>query len=283
MGGKSEKTQTTSQTQSTNPWEPTQPFLNGVLGQLQGQLGNTGLTQTETNALNSIQDSAGQFAPQIKAVAGDMMAGGGATDQAANLNKAYTDYQSRMAPMADGQMIGQNSGLKPYLDTIMNDVQSQVNGQFAAAGRDFSGMNQQALARGFTQAAAPVIANQYNQDVQNRINAAQALYGAGVQNASGLSQMQQQKLNNQQAGVQLGNDTNYGQNAILNAEAARRNIPTQALGLLAQIGIPIAGLGTQTTGSSTTNQQDKMSGAQQFGLLAKGANDMINPLKFLGF
>jgi hypothetical protein len=274
MGGKSSSTQSTSQSQTTAPWEAAQPFLNNVLGQLNTQMGNTGLTGAETNALNAIETNAGQNASNINGLVGNLMAGGGATDQANNLNKAYTDYQTRLAPTADGQEMGANSGLKAYLDTIMNDVQGQVNGQFAAAGRDFSGMNQQTLARGFTQAAAPVIANQYNTDVQNRMNAANSLYGAGVSNAQGLAGLQQQKLANQQAGVQLGESTNYGQNAILNAEAARRNIPLQSLGLLAQIGIPIAGLGSQTTGTSSTQKNDKMSGAQQFGLITGGLSKL---------
>ena len=274
MGGKSSSTQTSSQSQTTAPWQDAQPFLKSTLEQLNSQLGNTGLTSNETNALNTIVANAGQYSPQIAGIANSLMSGGGATDQAGKLNDAYNQYNARLAPTADGQMIGANSGLKPYLDTIMNDVQGQVNGQFAAAGRDFSGMNQQALARGYAQGAAPVIAAQYNQDNQDRLNAANSLYSAGVSNANGLASMNQQKLSNQQAGVQLGQDTNYGQNAILQAEAARRGIPTQALGLLAQIGVPIAGLGSQSTGTGTTTQEGKMSGAQQFATIAGGLGSL---------
>ncbi len=57
------------------------------------------------------------------------------------------------------------------------------------------------------------------------------------------------------------------------AEAARRGIPVQALGLLAQIGIPIAGLGGQSSGTSTGTQQ--MSGAQQFATIAGGIGSMM--------
>ena len=59
-------------------------------------------------------------------------------------------------------MIGANSALKPQLQTIQDDVTNTTNGQFAAAGRDMSPANYQAVARGVAQGEAPVIANQYN-------------------------------------------------------------------------------------------------------------------------
>jgi len=64
--------------------------------------------------------------------------------------------------------------------------------------------------------------------------------------------------------------------AKMAAEAQRRGIPVQALGLLPQIGVPIAGLGSQTSGQSQGTQQ--MSGAQQFGTIASGIGNL---LKFL--
>jgi hypothetical protein len=77
--------------------------------------------------------------------------------------------------------------------------------------------------------------------------------------------LQQQKLANQGQGVtaagQAGAASNVGYDATLAAEAQRRNIPVQALGLLAQIGVPIAGLGSQSQGTSQTEKQ--MSGIEQ--------------------
>ncbi len=285
MGGTSKTSQT--QTSTTNPWEPAQPFLKGILGQLNGQLGNTGVTANENSALNTIvsnAQNATQFAPQIQSYANELLQGGGANNQAGNVNQNYLDYQRRLAPTADGTQIGANSGLKSYLDTILSDVTSSVNGQFAAAGRDFSGANQQALARGYAQGAAPVIAAQYNTDFANQRGAADALYGAGNTNAGILSGLQQQALANKGAGVQAAGQaldaSNVGANAILAAEAQRRGIPVQAMGLLAQIGVPIAVLGGQSTGTATGTQQ--MSGAQQFGLIANGIGNLWPkaPIKF---
>lgn len=263
MGGKSTSTQETNQSSTTAPWLEAQPALKGILGQLTGQLGNTGITGAESGALDALKANAanaGQFLPQIEGLLKDMFAGGGAT-------AGLDDYKRRLAGTADGTQIGANSGLRPYLDTISNDVQNRVNSMFAGAGRDLSGANQGALARGIAEGTAPVIASQYNTDVGNMRSAADALYGADSTTA-------QRALANRQAGAQMAptvfETQNAGQKAILEAEALRRGIPMQALGLLAQIGIPIAGLGSQSTGKSTTTGEQNMSGAQQFATIAGG-------------
>ena len=64
-----------------------------------------------------------------------------------------------------------------------------------------------------------------------------------------------------------------GANATLAEEAIRQGIPVQNLGLLAQIGTPIAQLGQQSSGT-TTGTQD-MSGAQQFATLAGGISSLL--------
>ena len=169
-------------------------------------------------------------------------------------------------------MVGNNPALAAQLAQIQTDVGNSVNSQFAAAGRDFSGANQMAYGRGVAAGEAPVIAAQYNTDVANQMAAANALYGAGNTTANTLSGMQQQYLANQGQGVTAAQSAldaqNYGANATLAEEAQRRGIPVQALGLLAQIGVPIAGLGGQTNGT-TTGTQD-MSGANQFAAIAGG-------------
>jgi hypothetical protein len=141
-----------------------------------------------------------------------------------------------------------------------------------------------ALGRGIMQGVAPTIAAQYNQNVQNQQGAAGNLYNAGNTNSGILAGLQQQKLANQGQGVtamgQATDAANAGANATLQAEAARRGIPVQALGLLAQIGIPIAGLGGQSTGQSQGTQQ--MSGAQQFATIAGGAGNLFKSIMPFG-
>lgn len=265
MGGESkQETQTQSQTQ---PWEPAQPLLKGILGQLNGQLGNTGITQNETNALNAFE----QNNPQIQSYAQTLLKGGGATDQAGNVQSGYDAYKAATTPLAT------NTDYNPYntpgfataLKTMAEDISNGINGQFASAGRDFSGLNGQTVARGIAQGVAPTIAAQYNQNVTNQQGAASNLYNASNTNAGILTGLQQQSLTNQGQGASAATDS---MSATLAAEAARRGIPLQSLGLLAQIGIPIAGLGQQSSGTSTTTGQ--MSGAQQFATIAGGIGSL---------
>lgn len=280
-------TSETSQTQSstTNPWDKATPALTGILGQLGVNLGNTGLTGNETGALNTLQTNAGtanRFAPQIGDYAGELLSGGGATNQAGNVNQNYLDYRANTQPLASNTDYNpyNTPGLKDALSTMTGDITNGVNGQFAAAGRDLSGANSMALGRGLTQGLAPTLVNQFNTNRTAQQGAAGNLYNAGNTNAGLLAGLQQQKLANQGQGIgaaSAANDAqNAGANAALQAEAARRGIPVQALGLLAQIGIPIAGLGGQSTGQSQGTQQ--ASGAQQFGQIAGGLGSLFGGL-----
>jgi hypothetical protein len=258
------------------------PAVNGMLGQVSTGLNHTALTGTETGAINTLEanaPSASQYAPQIGANATNLLNGGGAQNQNPMLNAAYKNYYAQTNPLASNTNYDpmQTPGLGTQLQGIQNNVQNSVNGQFAAAGRDMSGMNQQQLAYGIAQGEAPVITNQYNQNVQNQQGAAQGQYNAGNTTAGALDTTNAAANANTQTGTQAATDATTAQNASANAElsaeAARRGIPVQALGLLAQIGIPIAGLGTQTSGTQTGS--NTMSGAQQFGTIANGIGSMI--------
>ena len=116
------------------------------------------------------------------------------------INGAYDQYRAALAPFARGDYVDPASdpALRSYLDVLKNDVSSQVNGMFAGAGRDLSGMNQQALARGITQAEAPVLLDAYNRALAGQRSAIDALYGAGGQTAGLLSNLDQARLANQQ-------------------------------------------------------------------------------------
>jgi hypothetical protein len=235
--------------------------MNGILSTLQGSLGNTGLNPAESQALNNIAGNAqgvSRFVPAINKSTASLLAGGGALNQAPAVQAAFNQYGANTNPLAN------NTDYNPYntpgfadaLKTMNSDITNQINGQFAAAGRDFSGANSQALARGLSQGDAQAIAAQYNQNVQNQQAAAQNIYNAGNTNAGILSGLQQQYLTNQQAGVNQVptglNSANAGANAIWNAQVGAQQLPLQNLGLLSSIGIPIAGLGGQSSGTSNT-------------------------------
>ncbi len=278
MGGQSTTTQT--QQSQTAPWQAAQPMLQGILSQIGSGLNNAGLTSAETGALDTLQRNAAQgnpYAGQIGDYAQSLFNGGGANAQAPNVQGNLSTLQNYLTPYANGSMVSNNPALAAQLAQIQTDVGNSVNSQFAAAGRDFSGANQMAYGRGVAAGEAPVIAAQYNQDVGNQLASANALYNAGNTTANTLAGMQQQYLANQGQGVTAAQSAldaqNYGANATLAEEAQRRGIPVQALGLLAQIGTPIAQLGSQTNGT-TTGTQD-MSGAQQFATLAGGIGNLL--------
>jgi hypothetical protein len=277
MGGQS----TTSQTQQsqTAPWQAAQPDLTSILGQLNPLISNSGLTPTESSAIGQLSQNAAQgnpFTGQITGLASNLLNGGNATSQASNLQSGLSGLQSQLTPYANGSMIGNNPALQAQLAQIASDTTNQVNGQFAAAGRAFSGANQQALARGISQGEAPVIASQYNQDVANQMNAANSLYNAQNTTSGTLSGLNQQALANQLQGVSSAqgalNAQNYAPQQQLALAQLAQSIPAQNLQLLAQIGVPIAGLGSQTNG--TTQGTQDMSGAQQFGAIAGGLGSL---------
>jgi hypothetical protein len=251
--------------------------LTGILGQINGYLPQTGLTGTQSNALNTIEHNnatASAYSPAIQNYTTNMLNGGGALNQAGAVNQNYLNYQKATQPLASNTDYNpyNTPGFKDAINTAISDITNSTNGQFAAAGRDFSGMNSQALGRGIMQGIAPTIASQYNQNVQNQQNAASNLYGAG-NTTSGL-QTGLQTLANTNAGtgvssVGAGLDAmNQGAKSTLAAEAEKLGIPLQNLGMLANIGVPIAGLGSSSSGTSTTNNQ--MSGADQFAKIMSG-------------
>ncbi|TGN75970.1 tail fiber domain-containing protein [Bradyrhizobium yuanmingense] len=281
MGGESKQTQTTQS--QTQPWTEAQPLLKNILTQLQGGLNNTGVTSAENGALNTIvqnaSNSATKYAPAVDNYATALLNGGNATAQSGNVNDAYQAYLRATQPLASNTNYDpmQTPGIGDQLTALKDNITQSVNGTFAGAGRDFSGYNQKALASGLAAGLAPVLTAQYNANVANQQGAAKDLYNASNTTAGIQTSLTQQDLANRGQGVtaagQAVDTANAGANATLAAEAQRRGIPVQALGLLAQIGIPIAGLGSESNGTSTTTNQ--MSGVQQFMGITSGLANLF--------
>ena len=270
MSGKSE----TKQQSTTEPWKPAQPALTSILGQLQGLIPNSGITPGMESAFGQLESSAQQgnpFAGQIGGVVGNLLNGGGATAQAPAIQSAFDTFKAQTNPLASNTNYDpmQTPGLADSLKTMMGDIGTSINGQFAAAGRDLSGMNTQTLARGLTQGLAPILTQQYNQNVQNQQGAASNLYNAGNTTGGLLAGLNQQGIANQVQGITSANDAltaqNYGPATMLQLEQLKQGIPMQNLGLLTQIGVPIAGLGSQSQGTSTTKQPWSQTFAQVAG------------------
>jgi hypothetical protein len=170
-----------------------------------------------------------------------------------------------LTPFARGDYVNpaSNPALQSYLDTIRDDVSNSVNGQFAAAGRDLSGMNTQTLARGIAQGEAPVLVDAYTKARDQQAAAINSLYGAGNSSAGLLSNLDQTRLANQQAGIGASNAAlqarDAGANSLLSVEALRRALPLQNIAQLQNLIVPMAQLGNSSSGNSTkttTQSQD---------------------------
>ena len=168
------------------------------------------------------------------------------------LGSSLSAYQNQLNPIANASLDPRtNPGIADLLSSVRQDVQNSVNGQFAGAGRDLSGLNQQYLGRGITQAEAPILLNQYNQNIANRQQAAGSLYGAAGNTAGAMGANQGQAFNFASLIDQLRNAPANAQLAIQNA---MRSIPLGTLQTLTGLTTPIAGLGGTTTQTGTTNQ-----------------------------
>lgn len=267
---------------SQNPWAPAQPALNSILGGVGAMANNTGLTGAESGALGGLQNLASQGNPYTTGISGyanNMLAGGGANNNAPMVNDAYQDYLRKMNPTAAGQYTDPNTN--PFFaqttQTIGNDVQSRLQGLYAGSGRDPAGAGNFGgwLGRGIAEGTAPAYAQQYNQERTNQLNAQNSLYNAGNNTAGILGNFQNQFNQNQGAGVQGANAALTAQNSpytqTLAIEAQRRGIPLSLMQQLAGIATPIAGLG----GTGTSSTQNQASGMQQFLGLTQGLSNMF--------
>lgn len=280
MGGTSNTTQ--QSTQSTTPYGPAQGTLNSIFSNL-GNI-NPNLTGNQSNALNQIvnyaQTQGNQFTPGITNFANTALAGGG-PDRSGILNNAYSQYQTSLAPTANGDYLDpqKNPFFGATTSAIGNDVQNRLSAMYAGSGRSPEGAGSYgySLGRGIAEGTAPVYANAYNQERQNQLGAQNSLYGAGAGTTSLLSGLDQTRLQNQAMGVsaatQAQNAAISPWNAVLQAEAQRTGLPLSILSQLAGIAGPLgAQFGTTNANSSGTQT---MSGAQQFATIMQGLGSLM--------
>lgn len=237
-------------------------MLNSVLG----TLGSTSTAPTAaqtagTNQLVTNAQNAPDFSGAATTVANNLLSGGGSNNYAGILNNGYSQLQSELNPIASGSQIGADDALQPELNTIGNDTTNSVESQFAAAGRSFSPDEAQAIARGTAAGEAPVEANQYNTDVANQLAAAGTLNTAAGNTASGLNTLNQTQLGNETTGLTAAQAIpgilNQNANSLISAGTAQQNLPYSGITSLESLLLPIAGAGSQSTGTSsgTTTQE----------------------------
>jgi hypothetical protein len=258
MGGQTQQNQT--QVQASTPWAPASGALSNILGGVNSISPN--LTGTQTGAINQLTALGAQgnpFQTGINNTTNALLAGGNANAQAGTIGNAYSQYQQQLNPYLQSSFLNpmNTPGFGAALAATNQDITNQINGQFAAAGRDLSGANTQALARGLSQGEGQLIANQYNQNVGNQLGAAGSLYGAGNTTGGLLTNLNQTGLATQQAGINATQAATsaqqYGPLLQLQAQSQLTGIPLQNLAAQMGIALPAAqAFGTQTTAGNTT-------------------------------
>lgn len=257
MGGGPTTTQ--NQSSTTQPWAPAQGQLQGLLGQL-GNV-NTSVTPGQTSAINNLTGAANglpNFGGQATGAAGSLFGGGGANNQAGTVQGAYGNLQNSLSPLTNPANLNPFStpGFSDAYAKMQNDIGNNVNDRFAAAGRDLSPGNTTALATGLAQGGGQLIANQYNQNAQNLMGASNSLYGAGLNTGNALTNYNQQGNQNMLAGAGLagqipGLSMQPGQ-AQLGVANTAQNQPFANLGAYESLLTPLAQLGSQSQGTSTS-------------------------------
>lgn len=269
MSGGTQQQQAGSQTSSTNPWQPTQPLLKDILGQV-GQ-GNFSPTAGQTSATGQIVGEAGgvpSYGAQGEQAVSNLF-GSNTGNQQDILRGAYGQQQGALSPMLSAGYTNPytNPALSSAMKTMGSDITNQIQGQAAAAGRPM-GTNAdttQALARGLSQGEGGLLANEFNTLTQNQMGAANQLGNAAGQTASGLTQQQQMMLQNQMAGMgaagQIPGMLMQPGMAQLGAANMQAQLPWANLGAAEGLVNPIAGLGGKSSGTSsgTTTTQSPMS------------------------
>jgi hypothetical protein len=284
MGGQTTTTQNTSQQSQTQPWTAAQPQLLGLLGSL-GNV-NTSVTPGQAGAVGALQAATAgipNYAPQIENTAGALFSGG--ANESPILTGAYGALQGNLAPLANPANLNpvNTPGFGAALAALNNNITNQVNDQFAAAGRDLSPANTQALANGLSQGEGQLLANQYNANVGSLINANSQLFGAGNTTATGVTGMNQQQLQNMLAGTTLAGSVPQLLTAPAQAQLAAANaaqgLPLANLAGYEQLLTPLAALGSETSGTSEGTTTQSVPLAQQ---IAGGAIGGLGLLGSLG-
>jgi hypothetical protein len=257
---------TTTQTQAqSSPWAPAVPQLQSLLGNI-GNVG-TSVSPNQAGATNSLLGSLqglSNFSGQAGNAAGNLLGGGGANNQAGLLQGAYGNLQNSLSPLTNPANLNpmNTPGFSNALGALNNQIGNQVNDRFAAAGRDLSPGNTQALAQGLSQGEGQLISNQYNANAGNLMNASNSLFGAGAGTAQGLTGFNQLGNQNMLAGAGLagqipGLAAAPGM-AQLQAANLQQNLPFANMGSAESLLTPIAALGGQNSGTATQQTQTPM-------------------------
>ena len=197
--------QTTNQSQSSqfSPWGIAIPGLENLNGQLTNLTGNVSPTGAQQGALGALQQGANaiptNMGSQGTGVVNNLLGSSTAPNQGM-WNQALQTSQGVWNPILNNPNYTNpmnTPGFGQAMSTMNQDITNQINSQFAAAGREDSPANTQALARGLSQGEGGLISGEFNTLTGNQLGAANsALSGAGS-TAAGTAQLQQLPYMNQ--------------------------------------------------------------------------------------
>jgi len=254
----SKKAKTNSSQKGTSgPWPYATNAARGFVDKVAG-FGGIGATPDQNAAFGVLKSNAAQGNPwtqQQSMLANDAY---NTQSRAGQLGESYNTLQSQLGDYASGKYLDpmSNPQMRAMLTQVGDDAQNRINAMYAGAGRDLSGMNQQSVARGVTQAQLPLLMDQYNRAQDQQMQAAQALYGAGSQTANQQQQLDQAALAQRAQGSQFGQQAldmrNQAANQIISLDQQQKAMPYEDASLLASLLFPAAGLGQTQSGSGTS-------------------------------
>lgn len=198
-----------------------------------------------------------------------------------NLIKNPTSTANNLGMMASGGLVGNNPHFNQALQDSMNRVRDTVNSSFAGAGRYGSGAHTDVLARSLDALSTNAMANQYNQDVQNMMNA-NAMIDQSNQNQLGAANNFLQGYGNAYSNALQGSSllNDYNQRLV---DAGRErwleqdNRDWNRLNMLMNAAHGFAGNYGTTTGNNTASLiQGNNPWKNAIGLLA-GASQFVAP------
>ncbi len=258
----SSKTTNQSQSSTTAPWAPTQGLLDNLIGSYSGQ--STAVTPGQSGALSNLTSATSNlpnFGTQGTGAVNNLFSSS-TQPQVGMLQNAYGTLQNNLNPTASGANLNPWStpGFSDAINTGIQDTTNAVKGVYAGSGRDPSGAGSfaQSLGRGITQGISPTIANQYNQNYSNMVNANNSLFSGAGSTASGINNLNQTQLNNGITGIGAAGSIpglyTSPYTAQLAAANAQYSQPYSNLAALLQPSTALAGLGSQSSGTGTSTQ-----------------------------
>ena len=254
----SSKTKTSSTTQQ-DPWGPTVEPLKAYIDKVSG-VGNLDITPDQQTAFAALKSNAAEgnpFTPQIASLA-DWSLGYDNSPQKTIIGDAYSGLQDSLSKYASGDYLDpmSNPQIVAMMQSVGDDVQSRINQMFAGAGRDLSGANQQAVAKGVTAAQLPLLLDQFNKQQGLQVDAARSLFDAGTQTAGQMSDLDKLLQSIRTSGIAVGDKAleakDYAANQILNLDQQIQQLPYENLALLGSLLLPAAGVGGDSSSKGTS-------------------------------